>query len=176
MVIKRLIILEEYEAHHGGARIRFRALNAEPLRDDAQEANNSAQESAMKKPRYRAAAVTVLLACTSTFAFAYDGDWKRGRIYYRSVCTACHAAQAGGSIAPSTMTKAEWSAYLQKDKHAKGKDSLKQYVSKAYRQSIRSQNKAADKFADLPDEELYEDLKAFVIKGAKDGDAPATCS
>jgi hypothetical protein len=74
------------------------------------------------------------------------------------------------------MTKAEWTAYLQKDKHAKGKDSLKQYVSKAYRQSIRSQNKAADKFADLPDEELYEDLKAFVIKGAKDGDAPASCS
>jgi hypothetical protein len=38
-----------------------------------------------------------------------------------------------------------------------------------------TQNKAADKFTDLPDEELYEDLKAFVIKGAKDGDAPATC-
>ena len=56
-------------------------------------------------------------------ASAYDADWKRGRIYYRSVCTACHAAQAGGSIAPSTMTKAEWIAYLQKDKHAKGKDS-----------------------------------------------------
>jgi hypothetical protein len=60
--------------------------------------------------------------------------------------------------------------------HAKGKDSLKQYVSKSYRASIRAQNKAADKFADLPDEELSEDLKSFVIKGAKDGDAPASCS
>jgi cytochrome c5 len=92
------------------------------------------------------------------------------------VCTACHANQAGCSIAPNTMTKAEWTAYLQKDKHAKGKDSLKQYVSKNYRASIRSQNKGADKFADLSDEELYEDLKAFVTKGAKDGYAPATCS
>lgn len=116
------------------------------------------------------------LLCASTLAQAYDADWKRGRIYYRSVCTACHAAQAGGSIAPSTMTKAEWTAYLQADKHAKGKDSLKQYVSKSYRASIRAQNKAADKFADLPDEELAADVKAFVIKGAKDGDAPASCS
>jgi hypothetical protein len=130
----------------------------------------------MQKPRYLAAAATVLLACTSTCALAYDGDWKRGRIYYRSVCTACHAAQAGGSIAPSDMTKAQWQAYLQADKHAKGKDSMKQYLSKAYRASIRAQNKAAEKFADVPEAELYEDLKAFVIRGAKDGDSPASCS
>jgi cytochrome c5 len=112
----------------------------------------------------------------STLATAYDADWKRGRVYYRSVCTACHAAQAGGSIAPSTMTKAQWASYLQADKHAKGKDSLKQYVSKSYRASIKSQNKAAEKFADVPDDELFEDIKAFVTKGAKDGDAPASCS
>ncbi len=121
-------------------------------------------------------AIATGLLCVSTLATAYDADWKRGRVYYRSVCTACHAAQAGGSIAPSTMTKAQWVAYLQADKHAKGQDSLKQYVSKPYRASIRSQNKAAEKFADVPDEELFEDLKAFAIKGAKDGDAPASCS
>jgi cytochrome c5 len=112
----------------------------------------------------------------STLAVAYDADWKRGRVYYRSVCTACHAAQAGGSIAPSTMTKAEWAAYLKADKHAKGKDSMKQYLSKAYRASIKAQNKAAEKFADVPEDELLEDMKAFVIKGAKDGDSPASCS
>jgi cytochrome c5 len=116
------------------------------------------------------------LALASTLAAAYDGDWKRGRVYYRSVCTACHAAQAGGSIAPSEMTKAQWTTYLQTDKHAKGKDSLKQYIGKAYRASIRTQNKAAEKFADIPDDEMFEDVKAFVIKGAKDGDAPASCS
>lgn len=130
----------------------------------------------MKKPRYLAAAVMVLLACPSTFAFAYDGDWKRGRVYYRSVCTACHAAQAGGSIAPSEMTKAQWQAYLQADKHAKGKDSMKQYLGKAYRASIKAQNKAAEKFADVPEDELFEDMKAFVVRGAKDGDSPAGCS
>lgn len=122
------------------------------------------------------AAIAAGLLGVSTLSVAYDADWKRGRVYYRSVCTACHAAQAGGSIAPSTMTKAQWATYLQADKHANGKDSLKQYVSKSYRASIRSQNKAAEKFADVPDEELFDDLKAFVIKGAKDGDAPASCS
>jgi cytochrome c5 len=130
----------------------------------------------MKLHRALTALLAAGLALASTLAAAYDGDWKRGRVYYRSVCTACHAAQAGGSIAPSEMTKAQWSAYLQADKHAKGKDSLKQYVGKTYRASIKAQNKAAEKFADVPDDEMFEDVKAFVIKGAKDGDAPASCS
>lgn len=106
---------------------------------------------------------------------AGDGDWKRGRIYYRMVCTACHA-QKGGSIAPSKLTKAEWAAYIKADKHAKGKDSLKSYLSKSYRDSIKASNKAAEKFADLTDQELMDDLKAFVDYGAKDGEKPASCS
>ena len=130
----------------------------------------------MKQRPLALAALAASLTLLAGTASAYDGDWKRGRIYYRSVCTACHAAQAGGSIAPSDMTKAQWQAYLQADKHAKGKDSMKQYLSKAYRTSIKTQNKAAEKFADVPEAELYEDLKAFVIRGAKDGDSPASCS
>ena len=73
-------------------------------------------------------------------AAAYDGDWKRGRIYYRSVCTSCHVASPVGGINPSSKTKAEWTAYLQADKHAKGKDSVAQYVSQGYRNSIKSAN------------------------------------
>ena len=130
----------------------------------------------MKQRPLALAALAASLTLLAGTASAYDGDWKRGRIYYRSVCTACHAAQAGGSIAPSDMTKAQWQAYLEADKHAKGKDSMKQYLSKAYRASIKTQNKAAEKFADVPEAELYEDLKAFVIRGAKDGDSPASCS
>jgi len=118
------------------------------------------------------AALSVLVSS----AFAYDADWKRGRVYYRSVCTSCHAVAPSGSINPSTKTKAEWAAYLKADKHNKGKDTVKQYVSKAYRASIKSGNKAAEKFADTPDQELMDDISAFLIKGAKDGDAPATCS
>lgn len=122
--------------------------------------------------------VSVLLALigASFSAHAYDADWKRGRVYYRSVCTSCHVASPIGSINPSTKTKAEWTAYLQADKHAKGKDTVNKYVSKAYRASIKSGNKAAEKFADTPDQELFDDIKAFLIKGAKDGDAPASCS
>jgi len=116
------------------------------------------------------------LCLLASSAFAYDADWKRGRVYYRSVCTSCHVASPIGSINPSTKTKAEWANYLKADKQAKGKDTVKQYVSKAYRASIKSGNKAAEKFATVPDQELLDDIAAFLTKGAKDGDAPATCS
>jgi hypothetical protein len=106
---------------------------------------------------------------------AADADWKRGRVYYRMVCTACHVEKAS-AIAPSTKTMAEWNAYLLADKHAKGKDSVKFYLSKKYRDSAKATNKAAEKYADVPEQELFEDLKAFVIKGAKDGESPASCS
>ena len=124
---------------------------------------------------------SALLLCVlgATFAaHADDGEWKRGRVYYRMVCTVCHASPEGGdqAIAPNTKTKAEWAAYLQADKHNKGKNSLKYYISKEYRAKIKATNKAAEKYADVPDQELLEDIKAFVTKGAKDGDSPASCS
>jgi cytochrome c2 len=114
-----------------------------------------------------------IAACTS--AQAYDGDWKRGRVYYRQVCTSCHVAKTGNPIPPNARTKADWTAYLQADKHAKGAESVRQYVSQQYRASIKATNKAAEKFADVPDQELLEDIKAFLIKSAKDGDSPAGC-
>ena len=116
------------------------------------------------------------LCLFATTALAYDADWKRGRVYYRSVCTSCHVVQPVGSINPSSKTKAEWTAYLKTNKHAKGKDTVSQYISKSYRASIKSGNKAAEKFADTPDKELADDIQAFLLKGAKDGDAPASCN
>ena len=130
----------------------------------------------MKTLKPLAATVFLALLGASCAASAYDADWKRGRIYYRSVCTSCHVAMPVGTVNPSSKTMAEWAGYIQADKHAKGKDTVKQYVSKSYRASIKSANKAAEKFADVPDQDLLEDIKAFVIKGAKDGEAPASCS
>jgi cytochrome c5 len=125
-----------------------------------------------------AKAVPALICVLSfaTAASAYDGDWKRGRVYYRGVCTACHTTQKGEPIAPNSYTKAEWAAYLQADKHAKGKETVSQYIAGSYRASIKAGNKVAEKFADAPDQELSEDVKAFVTNGAKDGDAPASCN
>lgn len=123
------------------------------------------------------AAVALSLALGASWgAQAYEADWKRGRIYYRSVCTSCHVAMPIGGINPSARSKAEWAAYLQADKHAKGKEAVKHYFSKAYRTSIKAGNKAAEKFIDVPEQELADDVKAFLLKGAKDGDAPATCN
>ena len=109
-------------------------------------------------------------------AQAADGNWKRGRIYYRMVCTACHTDQPSGSISPATMTIAEWKTYLDADKHANGKDNVSYYVSKAYRESVKDSNKAAAKFIEMPDEALMADVRAFVIHGAKDSDNPARCN
>lgn len=108
-------------------------------------------------------------------AWAGEGKWKMGRIYYRMVCTACHTGQAGESIAPSTKTKAEWDAYLAADSHAAGKDKLSYYISKDYRLSIKDSNRAAAKFSKVPNEKMMADVKAFVMHGAKDGPSPARC-
>ncbi len=118
-----------------------------------------------------------LLACSlvASAAHAADGDWKRGRVYYQKVCTECHTAKAGGPIAPNTRTMADWTKYLNTDKHAKGKEPLKMYVSREYRANIKATNKAAEKYADVPDEQLFNDVKTFMLKGAKDGDSPASC-
>jgi cytochrome c5 len=123
-------------------------------------------------------ALPLIVATTlfSSAAQAYDADWKRGRIYYRSVCTSCHVASPIGQINPSSKTKAEWAAYIKADKHAKGKESLRQLVSKDYRASIKSGNKAAEKFAEVPEQELLDDLALFLLRSAKDGEAPASCN
>ena len=121
-------------------------------------------------------AVAATLLAAASAAQAYDADWKRGRLYFRAVCTACHVASPVGSINPSARLKAEWTAYLAADKHAKGKDTVSHYLSVAYRQSVRASNRAAEKFATVPEAELAADVKAFLLKGAKDGDAPASCS
>jgi mono/diheme cytochrome c family protein len=118
-----------------------------------------------------------LLGCglAASAVSAADGDWKRGRVYYQKVCTDCHTAKAGGPIAPNTRTMADWTTYLNADKHGKGKEPLKMYVSSAYRNNIKSTNKAAEKYADVPEQQLFNDVKTFMLKGAKDGDSPASC-
>ena len=118
-------------------------------------------------------AVTLCVGAISA-AQAYDSDWKRGRIYYRQVCTSCHTTELKKPIAPNDKTKAQWAAYFQADKH--GKVTAKHYFSSQYRDSIKAKNAAAAKYADLSEKDLIEDVKAFVHKGAKDGDSPAGCN
>ena len=87
----------------------------------------------MKSSKFLPVAALIALMGASFAAQAYDADWKRGRIYYRSVCTSCHTAAPIGAINPSTKTKADWSSYLMLDKHAKGKDTVNKYYTKEFR-------------------------------------------
>ncbi len=110
---------------------------------------------------------------------ADEPNWKRGRVYFRMVCTGCHAEMTGSPIPPNSRTIAEWTAYMDANKHdatGKSKPSIMDYVSQEYRESVKDSNKAAKKFLKLSDDELYADVKAFVVSGAKDSDTPASCN
>jgi hypothetical protein len=125
-----------------------------------------------------AIALPLIAAATLSAApvLAYDADWKRGRIYYRAVCSSCHTALPTGVIQPNSRTKAEWAAYMKADKHAKGKEAVSKYISKDYLESIKASNKAADKFSSVPADQLNQDVQLFLQRSAKDGESPANCS
>jgi cytochrome c5 len=96
----------------------------------------------------------VAFAGAATAALAAEANWKLGRVYYRGVCTKCHNATKGEPISPDNYTVAEWTAYIDADKHNKGADTVKQYVSTDYRASIKADNKVAAKFAEIPDADM----------------------
>jgi len=121
--------------------------------------------------------VLILLALSSTAQA--KGNWKKGRIYYRMVCTECHVEQAGGKISPAEKTKAEWTEYFEKNIHgpqdATAKYAASYFVSNEYRESIQDTNRAAKKMLKIPDDQLLEDVKAFLNHTAKDSDQPSRC-
>lgn len=117
-----------------------------------------------------AAAAMVLPAAPS---FAEDGVWKRGRIYYRAACSACHTETLGEAISPASRTIAEWNAWTDS---AEGAEHMAEYVSQDYRASIAADNKVAEKFGPIPNEALFADVQAFLVYGAKDSATPATCN
>ena len=57
------------------------------------------------------------------------GNWKKGRIYYKMVCSECHAREAGGKISPSEKTKAQWIDYFEKNIHG-AQDAPTKYTAK----------------------------------------------
>lgn len=132
----------------------------------------------MKHHQSVIAAFVVLLAMSSVVEAA-KGNWKKGRIYYRMVCTDCHVNEAGGKISPAEKTKAEWADYFEKNLHGPqdvpAKYAASYFVSREYRESIKDTNRAAAKLLKVPDEQLLEDVKAFLIHTAKDSDQPSRC-
>jgi hypothetical protein len=133
----------------------------------------------MKRHKSVIAVLVVILLAVSPVVEAAKGNWKKGRIYYRMVCTDCHLNQAGGKISPAEKTKAEWADYFEKNIHgpqdAPAKYAASYFVSKEYRESIKDTNRAAAKMLKIPDEQLLEDVKAFLIHTAKDSDQPSRC-
>jgi hypothetical protein len=133
----------------------------------------------MKAQSFRAISVAAVLVSMGASAFAYDGDLKRGRLYYRQICTTCHQTALGKPIAPNERTKADWAAYIKADKHdksGKSNPSVKYFMTKAYRETIKGSNKAAEKLLNANDAELFADVLAWVQYSAKDSDNPSGCN
>lgn len=130
------------------------------------------------KPAARLLAAVLALGVAAD-GMAADPNKKRGQVYFKMVCTVCHIQTAAKAIPPSTRTMAEWSTYMNTDQHdASGQTNPKvsYYASGEYRDSIKSSNKAAKKFLKLPAEQIFADVNAFVVGGAKDSDTPASCN
>ena len=125
------------------------------------------------------ALVAVMLGLSPVANAAKKGNWKNGRIYFKMVCSECHAKEAGGKISPAEKTKAEWTAYFEKNIHgpqdAPTKYTASYFVSKDYRESIKDTNRAAKKMLKVPEDQLLEDVKAYLLHTAKDSDQPTTC-
>lgn len=123
-------------------------------------------------------AVTLALGFASS-SLASEPNKKRGQVYFKMVCTSCHMETAAKSIPPNTRTMAEWDAYMAADKHGSGgsaEPTVSYYTGEVYRESVKDSNKAAKKFLRLPAEQIYADVKAFVVAGARDSDTPASCN
>ena len=133
----------------------------------------------MRQHKKIIAILIIALLGISTVAEAAKANWKKGRIYYRMVCTSCHADQESGKVSPAAYTKAEWADYFEKNIHGPQDVSpahpVSYFVSSEYRESIKDTNRAAKKMLKVPEEDLLEDVKAFVIHGAKDSDQPSRC-
>ena len=133
----------------------------------------------MKLHKNVIAILIIALLGILTVAEAAKANWKKGRIYYRMVCTSCHAEQERGKISPAAYTKAEWADYFEKNIHgpqdASPAHPVSYFVSSEYRESIKDTNRAAKKMLKVPEEQLLEDVKAFVVHGAKDSDQPSRC-
>ena len=132
----------------------------------------------------RAKTAVTLLVATLALVFAGSSlggepNKRRGQVYFKMVCTECHVQTADKTIPPNARTMAEWDAYMSTDQHdssGSSEPTVSYYTSAAYRESIKDSNKAAKKFLGLPADQIYADVKAFVVAGARDSDTPASCN
>ena len=58
------------------------------------------------------ASIAALMLFTMIADVLADGNAKRGRVYFKMVCTVCHITEAGMAIPPNTRSMSEWSAYF----------------------------------------------------------------
>lgn len=134
------------------------------------------------KTSLKSAVTFLAVALALVFAgssLAGEPNKRRGQVYFKMVCTQCHVQTADKTIPPNARTMAQWDAYMSTDQHdssGSSESTVSYYTSTAYRESVKDSNKAAKKFLKLPGDQIYADVKAFMVGGARDSDTPASCN
>lgn len=101
--------------------------------------------------------LVVLLAGMGAFvtlAAAGKGSATKGKYYFKKNCKTCHAkGSENGEVTPLSKTQAQWKAYIESGKHAKGKEELSKYLTP----------------------EQIVDVQTFLVDHASDSPQPETC-
>ena len=124
-----------------------------------------------------AASLSCLVALT-TAASAYDGDWKRGRVYYQGVCTPCHKAtsQVRRASRPTPIRSPNGTPICRPTSTRAARIRSSNTCRRPIAARSRRRTRWPTRFQPVSDQDLLHDVKAFVVNGAKDGDAPAGCN
>ena len=102
---------------------------------------------------------------------------RRGKLYFQKVCQSCHL-KAGVGVDPQSRTIEDWVGYLAQDQHRMEGNvmgSVRYYMGTDYREKIKKNNPVAKKFLRFPEQQIFQDLRAFFMKNGSDYDGPDPC-
>jgi mono/diheme cytochrome c family protein len=100
------------------------------------------------------AVILASLGAFVTLAVAGRASETKGKYYFKKNCKTCHAkGSENGEVTPLTKTQAQWKAYIESGKHAKGKEQISKYLTP----------------------EQIQDVEAFLVAHASDSPQPETC-
>lgn len=108
----------------------------------------------MSVPRWMKALVVMGAVGAVISVTAAGGSETKGKYYFKKTCKPCHTKTAeGGEVTPLAKTQAQWKAYFEAGKHAKGKETLDKVLTA----------------------QQLVDVQLFLVNHASDSPQPETC-
>lgn len=126
----------------------------------------------------RVLVISTYLFCLTAVNVSAEVNWRRGSLYFKQVCNACHEKVLGTSIAPDSYTQSEWHAYMKADSHSKltnSNDRVSNYTNREYRDLMEPSIQSLVLFFDQKGSDILLDIEAHLVHHAKDSDMPSSC-